>query len=527
MKSELDVFKNIRKIKILKNLINLSLSLIISNLSSKVLDIIIKIEQKQLIELIIFLVSILTINTIIEHYFSYVLFKKELKANNKLKIFMYSKLYNLTVNEVENLGDGEVKELLNVDLNVIEAYFKTHIPNIINGIISTLAIGIYIVLYNSTGLHILCIISLLQLIPIIIIKKYLIINYNEIRSIEAEISESYMDLYKGLDVIKNHGLYNWFNKFILDKHNKSIRIGIKSEAIGKIEESLNQLANILVQILTYVVVGIYIYIGKIDFEIGIQVIMLSTHFYTSVNSIFNGVRSRILFINSYNRVKEKIYIFKEFESEKENIDSTLTQCIQLENVSFGYDNLILEDISLEIADKEKIIILGKNGQGKTTLFKLMLRLYVPCEGSVRHKYGNSKIGWLPQIDYNFTICGKKLLEKMNTEGLLDINKTLDMLNKFKVKKESLENIPISSLSGGEKKKIFLAITLNSFSNIIFLDEPTNQLDVFSKELLKEIIAESTKTIIMITHDQELLDLSDKIFNIHDKKIQLIEGVSLL
>ena len=238
--------------------------------------------------------------------------------------------------------------------------------------------------------------------------------------------------------------------------------------------------------------------------------------------------------------------------------------ISFSNVSkFYQSDLILDHISFSINKKEKVALIGNNGVGKTTIFKLILgkeevSIY-PKEdkpGSI-NILGNLKIGYLDQnavsdvsntVNEELLLCFKEeveienelkeisqkiekgdanekifdrynsLLKKMEElDGYNYQNQIDEMINRFGFDL-SIKNRVISTLSGGERMKIgFIKILLFDY-DLILLDEPTNHLDISTIEWLENYLKSSTKTIFFISHDRYFLEaLTTKVIELDDKK----------
>ncbi len=184
--------------------------------------------------------------------------------------------------------------------------------------------------------------------------------------------------------------------------------------------------------------------------------------------------------------------------------------IVCENLSVGYDKVILKNINLTINDNEFLVILGENGSGKSTLIKTIIGLLKPLSGEI--KTNNLKIGYLPQqnnIGQNFPATVMEVvLTGFQSSGNFKLfykksekEKVIEILKKLNISK--LVNKQFKDLSGGEKQKVLLARALCLNDNILVLDEPINALDPSAKvgmyNILEKLHKEG-KTIIMISHD---------------------------
>lgn len=168
---------------------------------------------------------------------------------------------------------------------------------------------------------------------------------------------------------------------------------------------------------------------------------------------------------------------------------------------------VIRDMNLTILRGDKIGLVGENGTGKTTLVRLLLGGLKPTEGAVR-------LGTNLQVAYFDQLRGELDLERNALDNLsegreyIDINgqskHVLGYLQEFLFTPERARS-PVRVFSGGERARLLLAKLFSKPANILVLDEPTNDLDVETLELLEEQLAEFSGTVIVISHDREFLD----------------------
>lgn len=184
-------------------------------------------------------------------------------------------------------------------------------------------------------------------------------------------------------------------------------------------------------------------------------------------------------------------------------------------------NIILNNINLEIFEKERVALLGENGTGKSTLIKtIMGNQSLQITGDIF--VGPSvKIGYIPQIiEFENNI---KLLDYFKKEALLPEEKCRSILARFKFNKEDV-NKKVNNLSGGEKMKIKLALLLQLEVNTLILDEPTNHIDIPTKEVLEEALEEFNGTLIFISHDRYFINkFASKIIEFKNGEIKQYLG----
>ena len=200
---------------------------------------------------------------------------------------------------------------------------------------------------------------------------------------------------------------------------------------------------------------------------------------------------------------------------------------RLKNVSYSYDGSpLISDFSTEISRGDRIGIVGPNGSGKTTLLRLILGELQPESGEVRLG-SNLHIAYFDQMRTRLRE-DKSLVENIGDgQAYITLNgvrrHVLSYLQDFLFSAERARG-PISALSGGERNRLLLACLFSHPSNVLVLDEPTNDLDMETLDLLAELLADYNGTVLTVSHDRAFLDsVATGIFAIEENG-QIFEAV---
>ncbi len=181
---------------------------------------------------------------------------------------------------------------------------------------------------------------------------------------------------------------------------------------------------------------------------------------------------------------------------------------RLKNVSYSYDGSpLISDLSTEISRGDRIGIVGPNGSGKTTLLRLILGELHPESGEVRLG-SNLHIAYFDQMRTRLRE-DKSLIENIGDgQAYITLNgvkrHVLSYLQDFLFSADRARG-PISALSGGERNRLLLACLFSHPSNVLVLDEPTNDLDMETLDLLAELLADYNGTVLTVSHDRAFLD----------------------
>ncbi|CEQ31934.1 ABC transporter ATP-binding protein [[Clostridium] sordellii] len=184
--------------------------------------------------------------------------------------------------------------------------------------------------------------------------------------------------------------------------------------------------------------------------------------------------------------------------------------LEVKGLSMGYgERILFKDINFNIYRGEKVALIGANGIGKSTLFKIIMNEIVPLTG-------NTKLGTNVHVDYfhqeqkTLNLDNTIIDEIWNDHPNLNQTTLRNMLGSFLFEDEEVFK-KISTLSGGERARVAILKLILSNSNFLLLDEPTNHLDIDSKEVLEEALLNYTGTLFTISHDRYFLNtVVDKI-----------------
>ena len=230
-------------------------------------------------------------------------------------------------------------------------------------------------------------------------------------------------------------------------------------------------------------------------------------------------------------------------------DETTIEAVNLSKVYWDGDRTleILKNVSFAVRRGEGIAILGPSGSGKTTLLNLLSGLDRPSAGEVRlggvplnklseggkARFRNENVGFVFQFYHllsEFTALENVMLPALVGKGRKNARQTLEraagLLGRVGLK-ERLKHFP-GELSGGEQQRVAIARALMNDPKILFCDEPTGNLDLGMgreiAELLRELFAERDKTVLIVTHDERIAQMADRVWNLVTGDWQTPKGI---
>lgn len=190
------------------------------------------------------------------------------------------------------------------------------------------------------------------------------------------------------------------------------------------------------------------------------------------------------------------------------------------DLKVGYpQKVVFSDANIEVRRGEKVALVGRNGEGKTTLMRVIMGELDPISGDARTGH-NVNIGYYAQNQEDILDKNDTVFDTLDRIAVGDIRTKLrDILAAFLFKGEDIDK-KVAVLSGGERARLAMAKLILKPYNLLALDEPTNHMDIRSKDILKQALKSYDGTLIIVSHDRDFLDgLVDKLYEFRDGKVK--------
>lgn len=436
--------------------------------------------------------------------------KKKSQKVHTCKMKFYEHFFYQSLQDLYSQKIGETKEKLNDDFGTVINKYITHYPDFVVGLISVVVYFVYLFFYEPLIAWILLFISVVQFIPPLVIKKFLQVNYDNCRDIEAKITDFIIEGYRGFLVIKLYNLKNWWQDKLAGYHKEYSKIGSFSICAGTAESVLDELVSNILSYGTYGIVGLLILKNLTTLDIGIQAIALSGSLFGAVKTSFELIKNLAV------SQRAEVRLSKSFNAMEDSGAEIKQGNIAVSQLSYSYEEKeILSQLTVSLDAAKLTVIKGCNGSGKSTFLRLIagvleskageIKIDGICPAELSSSNFPKKIFFLPQDDVVFHFSAYELYNMILPAQK---EKAVELAKRFGLTDDLISQSKIDELSGGERKKVFLSLVFVLNPVLLLLDEPTNSLDEGGKILLRELLRNRDGGAIVITHDSFIDDIMD-------------------
>ncbi len=493
-----------------------------------------------LIFLFIYFVIEILFNNVLSNIGVMISSKIESKLSKKLSIMVYEKSLNLPAYAFEEKTSGELINRITSDTETLSNTFNSIIQSLINAF-GCLIILIYI-FFNSwiVGLEIV----VFLIIIILVTKKF----NPKIKKINKELKEKKDDYtalssesIRGIREIKTLGIKNNLIKEIFLLRDLIFKKDIEDINLHRTYSIIMWSIKIILETLVFATCLIGIYLGKSSLGFFMAMTWYIYKYTWLIDNLTGMNRMYQKLFISLRRINEiinnKLYDDDKFgDVSLNNVQGKIT----FDNVTFNYPNedITLKDFSVSFVPNKKIAVVGKSGQGKSTLFNLITRIFDPKSGNIFLDNVNLKDLSEESLRKNISIIRQEpfLFNRTIKENFTVVkpNITLNEIKKYckmAYLDDYIESLPNKydtklgeggvNLSGGQKQRLSIARALAKESKIILFDEATSALDNESQGYIKKVIDNLVKnhTVIIIAHRLSTIVDSDIIYIVDKGRIQ--------
>ena len=518
------------------------LSCLISLYSQIILDKVIDTEINNLIVITIAFFILLIIKNITNYIRNHLLIYLNQKLDIKILLTAFTKVILLPYNYYKNRTSSEVLSRIN-DLSNIKKFISKLIVTILLDLLLLVAAIIVISNINKQILNIYLLVDLLYLLIIIIFNKKIKYQTVKVQEEVAQTNKNIIEAVNNFEAIKGLNIEDKiiykFTKDYTSLLNTKYHIDKQNNIIVLLKDYIMDISILLTNF--YILKEIM----NNSMTVGdyITISFMTNYLIYPVRNIIDIIYDYHYVKSSITRANNLLEVSSEKINEKEVLD--INGNIKITNLKYTYNNknIILKDINLFIKDKDRVLLLGSSGSGKSTILKL---LYKYLEADRKTIYINNydindyslsdirkNITYISQNEqlFNDTIRNNILLNRDISEiDYLNICKILhidDIVKDNVLGYDYLIEENGINISGGQRQRIILARGLLKSSKIIMIDEGLNQIDIkLEREILQDIFTYfHNKTFIIVSHRRDNNDLYNRIIKIKDGEVYSLEEVN--
>ena len=518
------------------------LSCLISLYSQIILDKVIDTEINNLIVITIAFFILLIIKNITNYIRNHLLIYLNQKLDIKILLTAFTKVILLPYNYYKNRTSSEVLSRIN-DLSNIKTFISKLIVTILLDLLLLVAAIIVISNINKQILNIYLLVDLLYLLIIIIFNKKIKYQTVKVQEEVAQTNKNIIEAINNFEAIKGLNIEDKiiykFTKDYTSLLNTKYHIDKQNNIIVLLKDYIMDISILLTNF--YILKEIM----NNSMTVGdyITISFMTNYLIYPVRNIIDIIYDYHYVKSSITRANNLLEVSSEKINEKEVLD--INGNIKITNLKYTYNNknIILKNINLFIKDKDRVLLLGSSGSGKSTILKL---LYKYLEADRKSIYINNydindyslsdirkNITYISQNEqlFNDTIRNNILLNREISEiDYLNICKILhidDIVKDNVLGYDYLIEENGINISGGQRQRIILARGLLKSSKIIMIDEGLNQIDIkLEREILQDIFTYfHNKTFIIVSHRRDNNDLYNRIIKIKDGEVYSLEEVN--
>lgn len=518
------------------------LSCLISLYSQIILDKVIDTEINNLIVITIAFFILLIIKNITNYIRNHLLIYLNQKLDIKILLTAFTKVILLPYNYYKNRTSSEVLSRIN-DLSNIKTFISKLIVTILLDLLLLVAAIIVISNINKQILKIYLLVDLLYLLIIIIFNKKIKYQTVKVQEEVAQTNKNIIEAINNFEAIKGLNIEDKiiykFTKDYTSLLNTKYHIDKQNNIIVLLKDNIMDISILLTNF--YILKEIM----NNSMTVGdyITISFMTNYLIYPVRNIIDIIYDYHYVKSSITRANNLLEVSSEKINEKEVLD--INGNIKITNLKYTYNNknIILKDINLFIKDKDRVLLLGSSGSGKSTILKL---LYKYLEADRKTIYINNydindyslsdirkNITYISQNEqlFNDTIRNNILLNRDISEiDYLNICKILhidDIVKDNVLGYDYLIEENGINISGGQRQRIILARGLLKSSKIIMIDEGLNQIDIkLEREILQDVFTYfHNKTFIIVSHRRDNNDLYNRIIKIKDGEVYSLEEVN--
>jgi len=482
-------------------------------------------------KIIILIFIIFLFINFIKHTTNYFRNKIIFILNQKIELELicntYEKIINLPYHYYKNHTVGDIISRI-TELDNIRELIKSLFLSIFMDIPLSIITFIVLFIINKTLFFIILLLIIIYSFIIIFFNNNIKLHISTLHNKNSEINSYLYETINGFETIKGLNIKNKIIKSFNNKYSNFLEHIYKFNNIYNNQTFLKDLVYSIGNLIIIFVGFLLILDNKITIGLLLTFNTILSFFLEPIINVLN-LNSNI--IESKTSLKRVLNMLK--DEEENGIINKRFNNIKIRNLTYKIDNnIIIDNLTLDIKENEKIMLIGSSGSGKSTLLKILMGYYkvkrnhifynnIDINDYTKESIHNN-ISYISQQEILFTDTLINNLTLCSNDNVLDISKLCyvdEIIKNNSLGYNTLIEENGFNISGGQRQRIILARTLLKKSNLLLIDEGLNELDInLERKILKNIFNKfKDKTIIIVSHRLENMDLFDKVINLNSKE----------
>lgn len=459
-----------------------------------------------------------------------------------VKSRIYRDFFSLAMNK---MGKADFRYFLlrplgviSYNLNCIDTINDNYSVLWVNSLISAGAVLILSIFFAAGSLGLFWVLALLLFLSFCALRltniQVVRLNQSEISS-RSHLKTKQYDFVSSICELKAYGREEMFYSEWEEAFRDSVQKNLQKSRGEALYTSLTAVLSLILPLAVLLTAFSMVTAGRLTMGTAISLYSMSTILSSFAMNLFSSINSLHTMANLTDRVEDLI-LHPEEKSGTKQVDD-ISQ-IRLEHVSFRYDKhspLVLQDVSMTIEAGKKIAIVGGSGSGKSSIAKLLIKMYEPAEGkilfdgtdaeAVENKSLRHLLGYVGQdgtllghsVQSNLTMLADDYTQK-ELDEVCKITRIYDDIQKLPMKAETIVTEKGSVFSGGQKQRIILARALMAKPKILLLDEATSALDSVTEHQIFDALNGLGITMVVIAHRLSTIADADWIYVMKDGRV---------
>ena len=416
--------------------------------------------------------------------------RRKLRDTQRFRSRLYGYLLDRRLS-AENAGEVNIR--LERDAGTIAGFYQDTVPKALSaGCILLCSTALLVSADWRIGL-IFFFLTLTQLLPVPVYEKWARKIYDRSHTDDDAYSNWMLEGIRGIRTLKACAAEGWF----LDRYERLNRAivasGKQAEAAGTVENILFSAIDSLLCYGSYLIIGLFVLFGGLPMERTPLLLVLGGYLFSSISPVFDLRLQQVEAQEALSRLGIKPPAPPAAPGEMPLKAEYITK-------SYG-EKTVLKDCTLRLAQGERVLLRGENGSGKSTLLRILAGLDAPDGGRLSRSVPAENIAFSLQEEAILHVSTEELSQFLIQGGTIDPNALSAHFRGFSV--DDLTQKPLSDLSPGERKKLYLAMALARKGNVLILDEPTNHLDRDSVTYLRTCLERDRRAMLVCSHDPAL------------------------